>query len=192
METEQTPKQLVMAYLSDHAKAGRDIDAIKPSEIYSQFPALNRNTLRDYLSKFKKHHTTTIVPHTTINDTDNTTNLKSYTPTVDTTTLVSHATIGTEALDLLSMLIDNRALLEAVLERERIREAKLQIGGVNMDVDGLIKTGKGYNKDYNYNLSIELHKAFEEECKAVGLSLRKGLHLALKMFIDAGKKVVTP
>ncbi|KJU87188.1 hypothetical protein MBAV_000617 [Candidatus Magnetobacterium bavaricum] len=195
MATEQTQKQMVMAYLSDQLKAGREINDIKPTEIYTQFPALNRNSARDYLNKFKKQYTTTIIPHTTIEDADNTTTVKVDTPIVDTTNLLPDTTIdnklGAVALDLLNMLIDNRALLEAVLERERVREAKLQIDGVTMDVDGLIKTGKEYNKDYNYNLSIDLHKAFEEECKAVGLSLRKGLHLALKMFIDAGKKIVT-
>jgi len=189
MEAEQTPKQLVTAYLSEQLKAGRDINAISPNELYTQFSELNHNTLRDYLSKFKKQNTTQT------GDTGNTTTPTTNTTIGHTTTQIVHTTMGsgldTGTLDLLRMLIENRALLKAVLERERVREAKLQIEGVNMDVDSFIKTGKEFNKDYNYNLSIELHKAFEAECKAVGLSLRKGLHLALKLFIDAGKKVVT-
>ena len=37
-------------------------------------------------------------------------------------------------------------------------------------------------KDYKYNLSVELHRKFEEHCKALGLSQRKGLHMALMLF----------
>ncbi|MBF0554731.1 MAG: hypothetical protein HQK96_09300 [Nitrospirae bacterium] len=96
--------------------------------------------------------------------------------------------IDSEMIALLKTLKDNKSLLESMIENEKGKDARLTIQGVKFDVEGLVKTGKELNRGYNYNLSIELHDEFEKACESVGLSYRKGVHVALKLFVDSIKK----
>ncbi|KJU81457.1 hypothetical protein MBAV_006356 [Candidatus Magnetobacterium bavaricum] len=39
-----------------------------------------------------------------------------------------------------------------------------------------------------YNISIDLHTEFEKVCKQKGLSLRKGIHMALTLLVNLIKE----
>ncbi|MBF0339325.1 MAG: hypothetical protein HQL05_16020 [Nitrospirae bacterium] len=167
-------------WLNEKMKSGTDLESIKPVMLYEAFPGIKKDTLRTYLNRYKTKHGIQ-VQHESAHTTTSADNLQVQSTTICTTT------IDNETMSLLKTLKENRAFVEALIEKEKNKEARIMIQGVSFDVEGLVKTGKNHNKDYSYNISKDLHDEFETACKALGLSQRKGLHLAMKILIDAAK-----
>lgn len=158
-------KEGVFKHIQELIESGIDIKTIQVQDLYKRFPDANQSTIRTALFEFKRK---------TKGDTS-----------IDMEKQRDDTSIDVNMLEALRYMRDNFSELKTLIEKQKYNTSINTSISTSIDMDSIIKeyTGKE-SKTFSYNISIALHGEFEKVCKHKGLSLRKGLHIALALLVN--------
>ncbi len=162
MSEAKTKKAVVFEYLQGQVNSGIDVNNIKASNVFKELSrsyAIGERTVDRAVKEFKEVLNGKATIHTT------------NTNTTDST---------------IYFIQTNRDVLEQMINT--FKDTTINSTTHTNILPTIDYSGKAF-KDYKYSLTIELHKEFENYCKLLGLSQRRGLHMALVLFNDVCKGI---
>ncbi|MBF0537066.1 MAG: hypothetical protein HQL03_02310 [Nitrospirae bacterium] len=207
-----TIKDSVFKHIQELIDSGIDMDTIKAQDVCESFSDANKGTIRMAYYEFKRKVRSDTSTDTSIdasgiaNNNENIENEPinvntSINTSIDTSTdTITGASIHTSmdtsienfngnidknTMEVLRYMNENFSELKALIERQKDSTSIDTSINASIDISSIVReyTGKE-SKTFSYNISTALHAAFEKACKQRGLSLRKGIHMALALLVN--------